>query len=529
MKDLTHMSPTDYFRILWRRKWYALAIFLIISGAIGIFSLSTPSVYRSGSTVLVESALIPQDYVRATDRSSLEDQIASIRAQVQSRTFLEKIIQELQMYGYGKNKEFSVDAAVAAIDSNIKVTNTSKNIFTISYSAQDPQDAQKITKRIVESLIESNNRSRKSKAVEADDFLEKQLSKAVQDLSAQEEKIKKFKTDHLGGLPEQAEANMRAISGLNVQLSAIENALQQARDKQKLLDFRLREQKRFSALGSSVLNSPTMPSSEESNSSNKAKSGKGAKSSNALLEVKEAELASLSAKYTSSHPDVIRASREVSELRKQLTAEAANSFTKQDGAPTEEKGAMPAFEQNAAAQSLNTMLDAESAEMKMETESAKNEISKKEKERDAILGQIKTYQNRLNLVPALDQEFTGLSREHEALRQQYSNLQSKKFQSQMAANLETDRNNDKYRIIDEANLPETPVFPDRLHIALMGLGAGLLVGIGVAFGRELLDPSLSDEHEVAAVLNLPVLVTFSEITEKNQRKLIGLPKTQKSA
>ena len=170
------------------------------------------------------------------------------------------------------------------------------------------------------------------------------------------------------------------------------------------------------------------------------------------------------------------------------------------------------------------MLDIESAEIKVEAESIKNEIEKREKEKEAILAQIKTYQGRLNLGPALDQEFMALSRDHDALKQQYTNLQSKKFQAEMTANLESDKNSDNYKIIDEANLPDKPAFPNRMHIALMGLGAGFVIGIVAAFGRELLDTTLSTEDEVAAALKLPVLVTISEVPGK-QPKRLGLPRS----
>ena len=68
------------------------------------------------------------------------------------------------------------------------------------------------------------------------------------------------------------------------------------------------------------------------------------------------------------------------------------------------------------------------------------------------------------------------------LSRQYSNLWNKKFQSAMTTDLETDANVDTYKIIDPPNLPERPAFPNRVQIILIGLGAGLIVGIGAAFG-----------------------------------------------
>jgi len=62
----------------------------------------------------------------------------------------------------------------------------------------------------------------------------------------------------------------------------------------------------------------------------------------------------------------------------------------------------------------------------------------------------------------------------------------------------------------------------------MGIGAGFVLGIAAAFGRELLDTTLGSESEAAAVLKLPVLVSIAEISARESRK-IGRGKMAKSA
>jgi succinoglycan biosynthesis transport protein ExoP len=92
----------------------------------------------------------------------------------------------------------------------------------------------------------------------------------------------------------------------------------------------------------------------------------------------------------------------------------------------------------------------------------------------------------------------------------------------MAASVATDINNQSYSIIDEANLPARPAFPDRLQIVLMGLGAGLFLGLAAVAGREYLDPTLGSEHEASMVLNIPVLIAIPEIPAHTRagRKLL---------
>jgi polysaccharide chain length determinant protein (PEP-CTERM system associated) len=518
MKDFRNINPSDYWKILWRRRWYALGGFFLVSISAGIYGWRMPNIYTSQSTIIVEPAIIPMDYVRSSERSAPEEQITAIRQLLQSRTFLERLVQEFQLFGYGSSRNFSMDGAVQALGSKIKIGGISRNTFVISYSSANAQQAQTIASRVVEALIQSSNSSRMTKALEADRFLDEQLRQTEQSLASQEEKIKQFKMSHLGELPEQASANMNALNGLNAQLTVVENAIQHAKDQLKLLDFRAQEQKRLGILARSVLVSPTQLSPAE-------KETKGVSPSNPLLAAKQAELRAMTSKYTSSHPDVVRLAKEVEELKRQSEMKPLQEPSPEVETP---KSAAPIQPENAGL-GTDAMLDIEAAEMKVEAENINNEIAKHEKEREVLLGQIRTYQNRLNSAPALEQEFMSLSREHEALKQQYANLQGKKFQSQLTANLEANSESDVYKVIDEADLPDTPAFPDRKQIILIGLGAGFAIGIGVAFIRELLDTTLGSEDEVAAVLKLPALVTISEVPRRQLRRQIGSGRISKSA
>jgi uncharacterized protein involved in exopolysaccharide biosynthesis len=284
------------------------------------------------------------------------------------------------------------------------------------------------------------------------------------------------------------------------------------------MDFRAQQQKQLNLLSRSFLDQAPLSKPAEN-------AAKGPVASNPLLEAKQAELKALMLKYTPNHPDVVRATREVDALKRQAEANVSPAVSATSG--SEEK--TDSASMNDVALGSSAMLDIEAAEIKVQAETYQSEIAKREKERDSILGQIKNYQSRLNMAPALEQQFMGLSREYEIIKQQYANLQSKKFQAQMTTDLETGKNNDIYRIVDEANLPEAPAFPNRAQIVLLGLGGGLVLGIGAAFGRELMDSTLSGEEETTTLLKLPVLASISEIPQKEPRRLIQAGGLSKSA
>jgi polysaccharide chain length determinant protein (PEP-CTERM system associated) len=521
MKNLAKLGPLDYYKILKRRWIYILVGFFLGGlGAAG-YAWRTPDVFRSESKIMVESALLPQDYVSPSVRQTPQEKIAAIRNIVRSRNFLERMIQEFQLFGYGTRENFSMEGTVNAVSRSIEIINTSLNTFTIAFSSSDPQLSQSVTRRIVEALIQSNASSRRDKAVETDQFLDEQLRKTKQELADIEENIKQFKMAHLGELPEQSIANMTALNRLEAQLIATENELQKLRVQQKLEEqLKAQEQEQMKFFSEDIVIAEEDPVAMEENNS----------ALNSLLSEKQAELAALRAKYTPQYPDVVQLSKEVERLERQLAlnaekggyVESAAEFTPLGEDLEEADIAQQPEPQDLGGDGLTEIVN-------YELESIKMDIQQREKERDSIRSQIKQLQARLNMEPAIEKELMALNRERDSLNQQYNNLQKQKFQAQMTANLETNRNVDIYKIIDEANLPEKPSFPNRIQIILLGLCAGLALGIGAALGREALDNTLSSEDEVAKFLKLPVLTTISEIPEKKLRKLIGSVEERKSA
>ena len=62
-------------------------------------------------------------------------------------------------------------------------------------------------------------------------------------------------------------------------------------------------------------------------------------------------------------------------------------------------------------------------------------------------------------------------------------------------------------ILDPANLPLTPSRPDKKKILLASLFLGPLIGVGIAFMSETLDPTLRSLEDFAKVMPEPILGT----------------------
>jgi len=84
-------------------------------------------------------------------------------------------------------------------------------------------------------------------------------------------------------------------------------------------------------------------------------------------------------------------------------------------------------------------------------------------------------------------------------------LLGKESQSKMATNLERRQQGEQFRVMDPANLPESPSFPNRPLFAAGGLGFGLALGIGISLLLEMKDKTIRTESDVKFFLQVPTL------------------------
>jgi polysaccharide chain length determinant protein (PEP-CTERM system associated) len=484
---------------------------LVVAG-VAVYAYKRPKLYRSETRIVVESAsLLDEGLSPSASRDRTEERAEAIRQLVQSRSILERIVEEFRLRSIDSSIFTGMEDALASVRGNLEVSNATGNTFSMAYMARDPQVAQAITRRLADILIETNQSTARQNAQDKDEFLNRELMQAQRDVEDAEREVETFKTKHLGALPEQAAANMNALSGLNSQLVALDNALERSRDQLRVLEFRVQEQKRLSELARS-LKAKQGEKSERSDGASKAPSPLEAQ-----LSAKRAELAAMTARYTPRHPDLLRVAKEVEDLEERVAAAARQSAGTQL-TPLSPSVTETAADSSDAVRGLEASAESEIAQNQYEMDILKKGIARREKDREALVKDIMDYRTRLNLGPKLDQELLTLTRQVEVKRQHAANLQTRRYNAQIVANAVRDKKNETYSVRDQASLPEKPMPPTQLQIILIGIGAGFGAGITAAFAREYFEPSLSSEPEATAVLKLPVLVSLPETPDRLWRR-----------
>jgi polysaccharide chain length determinant protein (PEP-CTERM system associated) len=481
-------TPDEILRILVRRKW--LLILPLAAGlTAGVFGFRQfPEEYRSETLIMVVPQRIPDSYVKSTITATVEDRLSSISDQIMSRSRLEKIITDFDLYKEARATGVMEDV-VQKMRSDIKPTLVGKDsAFRISYVSKDPRVAQKVTERLASLYIEENLRDRTNLAEGTNQFLESQLEDAKRRLVDHEKKLEEYRRQHAGQLPTQLQSNLQAIQNAQMQLQAVSESINRARERRLLLERQVADAQ---TLVIPTLVTPGIAAPDATPTAAQQ------------LENAQARLELMRLRYTPDHPDVKSLQRSISELQLKVDEEA-----RKPAAVTSDKPLSPA---EAARQRRIRDLQADIEVLDRQVLSAQAEESR-------LKSTIAEYQARVDVLPTRESELVELTRDYATLQETYSSLLKKREDSKLAANLEQRQIGEQFKILDPASLPERPSNQkQRLLVLAAGIFGGFALGLGLIGLLEYRDSSFKSEEDVLRVLTLPVLALVPVMVSKSDR------------
>jgi polysaccharide chain length determinant protein (PEP-CTERM system associated) len=476
------LTQADYIAIL-RRRWVLITVLALIGAplAYGVSRL-LPNRYKSQTLVLVEPPTVPTDFVKPVITTEINARLASMQEEILSRTRLEPIIHQYGLYSGDVNR-VPPDALVARLQKDIEITpiepmaeTRSQELpgFHIIVTLDNPRTAQEVCSAVTHMFIEESISLRQRRAEDTTQFIAQQLVDAKAKLDEQDSKLAAFKSHYIGSLPDEEQGNLNLLMGLTSQLDAATQALARAQQDKSFTESMLAQQ-----LGSWQA----------------AQSGTNPQTMDTELAALQTQLANLQARYTDDYPDVVKTKREIAALQKKI---ADGDVPK---ATNEGKVSKSASEPTQIAQ------------LRAEIHTTDQVIAEKTKEQAKIQQQIKVYQDRVQSSPAVEQQYKELTRDYQTALDFYNDLLKKRDQSTMATDLERRQEGEQFKILDPANLPDAPSFPNRPAFALGGLGGGLALGLGIAFFLESRDTSFRTERDIEFSLKLPVLAMIPAIEQ----------------
>jgi polysaccharide chain length determinant protein (PEP-CTERM system associated) len=438
-----------------------------------------PEQYRSETLIMVVRQTVPDEYVKSTVSAPIEDRLSSISDQILSRSRLERIITDFDLYKTERTRGAVMEDVVRGMRTDITVKVEGKESFRVSYLNGQPVTAQKVTERLASIFIEENLRDRANLADNTNQFLESQLEDARQRLLAHEKKLEAYNQRYSGELPSQLQGNLQAIQNGQLQLQSLEESTNRARERRLLLERQLADAQTLQVVA---------PPPENANGATDATAPM---TTAQQLEAARSRLAVFRMKYTADHPDVKALERTIGDLHARLQAEGGD-------APHEvaSKVVTPA-----EAARIKRVQD-----LQAEIAVIDHQLASNQTEADRLKRDIASYQAKVDALPARQSDLVELTRDYSTLQQTYAALLQKQQDAEIAANLERRQIGENFKVLDPASLPQRPYNSvQRLGAIAGGLGGGLVIGLGIIALLEFRDSSFKREQDVVQVLSLPVL------------------------
>jgi polysaccharide chain length determinant protein (PEP-CTERM system associated) len=481
------LDANDYVAILKRRrKLIAIPVVLLPLIAYGI-TYFIPSKYVSQALVLIEGQRVSSEIAPSVVTQSLDSRLNSMSQQVESRS---QILPLIVKYNLLPSKRLSMDDRVDLVRKAIGIKPIKSEVqrtgglpgFFVTFTASDAQTAQKVAAEITSLFLTESLKNGQDATQGTTDFLKQQVDDAKRELDEHDAKLAAFQQKYIGKLPGQETQNGTMLTSLNTQLSVANQdlaRLEQQKDiQQSMLAQELQQQQQSTtattAPGPNGVITPLQADYQQLTA----------------LQAKEAELSS---RYTPDYPDVVAIRRDITELKakiaKEPQAQAATSAGPASGPRPSDSLAV--------------------IQLRAQVRGADILIQAKKKELEQTQAAVALYQNRIESSPLVEEQFKDLNRDYDTAQKNYDDLLVKMNHAKLARDLDSAQQGEQFRLMDEANLPEDPTFPNRQLFAAAGLVLGLSIGLALAAFLEYKDTALRTEQDVWAFTQLPTLAVIA--------------------
>ena len=498
MQEQKSRGIEEYWSIVRRHRWLILLSIFVCWATVWGIGWLLPATYQSEALILVVDQKVTSELVPPNVSISLQDQLQSMTQQILSRTQLQGIINRYHLYTKhdGLLAIFEPTDPVDQMRKDISITpvevpgrNGDLTAFKIYYMGPTPALAQQVNSELTSAFIDQNMKSQQQLSQSTTSFFDTQLADARAKLEEQGAKVRAFKAQHVGELPDQLESNVQILSGVQNQLEGTQRALDRAQQQKLYLESIVQQYESVQTDLGNGDSAETPPALDKE------------------LKNLRMQLAAERAQYTDNYPDVVALKDQIAKtekLKKQIEGEIT----------TNQKSGKTSKDSDVSMAGAGFQNGAPTPMMQIQSQLKANqlEIQGLQKLERQLQGRVAEYQARLNMTPATEQALADISRGYNESQKNYDSLLAKQSQSQLATSLEQNQQGQQFRLLDPAQLPDKPASPNHILLSLGGLIFGIAVGVGLTALLELTDARVRNEEDLEGLVAARVLVGIPRIS-----------------
>jgi len=501
-----NMEPREFLEVLRRRKWVILFSVLLIHIGSVVYCVLAPDLYQSTMKLLVIPPAVSSGMVQSTVNIGAGDRLKMLEQDILSRSRLMGVIDELGLFKE-ESRKMSTAAMVGKVRKRIEMGIEKKNTFILSFEDENPEVAMRVTSRLGSFFVEENIRSREAIARDTSKFLDEEVQETRKRLEVQEEKLKRYKLQFGGELPQQEQANLNRLQRLQDQIKNNRDSIARLADRKVFLESQISNIERISLGRDQEDPWETVGSGDKSSP----------RSLRSELARREKTLEDLSKKYTPLYPAVVQARWEVEQLKGKIAAlrQAAREESARGAANPSTSKTISDLEPMDGETGEMRRLRGQVAAIDLEVVALKRESANAVQTMDQI-------QRKVERLPQREQEMIALSRDYDNLKKSYEELLKKKLESQVSQKLEEKQQGEQFQILEPASLPAQPSKPNRAMVLGIAVLASLLIGVGGSFGLEMMDPTLRGSKDFSSFFDIPILACLPVIQNDSLNRRLAV-------
>lgn len=481
----------DHIKGIWIRKRYLLICSWLICPVGFVYVASMPDEYESEAQVYVDTrSMLEPLLVGISLYNDPEAEVRMMASTLKSRSNIEEIARESDL-DITVTTDLDYEKLIAELTEDIVLESTSRNnIYTISYTHEDPQVARTVVQETLDVFVEGSLGRTRSDSDTATRFIDEQIAEYESRLSEAEQQRAEFLREHSDILPMQGTFHTN-LQNINNQLSNTRLLIREAEQKANSLRGRISNSRKAS--GNRDVQDGDSPAIVTR--------------FDARIVSLEQRLDELQLRFTDNHPDVTE-SKQLLESLLDAREKEIDKYLNQD--PDGDDLALNPLNQEITLEI--SRLEGEIASLKVREEDFENKISE--------------LRSKIDLVPQIEAEGIAKTRNYDIIKQKYEELLTRKEAADISMRADVQSEDLQFRIIKPPLLPPNPTGPFRFIFYTAVLLAGFGIGIGLAFLLSQVTPILVRGHQLTSMTGFPIwgAVTHLDLNsiKKKQRFRVAI-------
>jgi polysaccharide biosynthesis transport protein len=481
-----------YYAGVVKRRYLSFLIPAAVVAGAGLAVVSKlPTIYSSSAKILVESQQIPADFVQSTVTALAGERIQVIQQRVLTRDTILAIVQKFDLFNHRADltrseivdlvrARISFDQLTVNAGARARQQNQLTVAFQLGFEYENPVAALQVANEIVTLVLNEDIRARTASASETTKFLNDENERLSTELAQVQQQVSDFKLKNSQALPEKLAFNMSLLERNERALDDRAREIRGLEEQRRLLEFERNMR----------VNTISSPGTADS-PSNQVLSRQ--------IEALQSLLAQKSTVLSRNHPDIQSLKQQIDALQKQLAESKPAPVPTSNQSPGDGGLSVEtqlADQKIAAIDSSLRLLSEQRSILEKGTSGLREVISR---------------------TSEVGSSLAELERREDALQKSNQDMSEKLSKARLGERLELDQQAERFEVIEQPTLPQSPVRPNRTLLMALVAGLAMAGGGGSALTFEILDGRIRRPKDITRKLNEMPLSVIPYIKTRRER------------